>query len=723
MAKKWIQKAINPAHRGYCTPMTKKTCTPRRKALARTLKKMARNRKKQEGGEVEYYPTYSEGGWLQGLQSGATAGSAGGAWGTLIGAVAGGVTGAIEEGRIKGGEEPSELAAILMGTPGGSEWATSMYGQQELEKSQALLKRESDDAMLGYKDPNTYWSGYKQLGGMTTPIEVEGNELETTGGVINKNFIGKPTHAQGGFTYPAQPGKTIIPANASNAYEKEDVGTRKLMESAFKWNQYGRERQEEEYCRGGKIRGRRRFQGGGPIGYLENIYDYFMEETPGKKYWRESEEKEKKKATKERKPVTGQYTVLGHPITEEDVERAISGKGMYSFPKNYWRDVAMGPFSTVPDVSMKELPTSELNRYQHATFFDYESPTSMAAKKEIARRRREMFKPQLEQRFAGGGLTRSKGFPIPKKAQQGAYTTPPSVYDSYYGYGEYGAPWSEAGYMPTLTPQLESIPDVERDIPFYWENRYAKPTAKAPEDITSHYTETRTGAGGVPYMPSAPLEEMKTTDPSIIPYSATYGKQPQTGTDWTGVGSKALQYAPAIYDIGRGLLDRPELYDKGEYMTKEKIPYRDVDMRPVISGIESTAATGLKAWRDIGRGRIPYQKGALAITTGTMKAKAEAMMKEQMINIENKYKVDVRNLGVDQANKRLSLAIEDLNRRAKAKGSEYIGKGLEGVSGIAQLSEQTKGLKSKDAMLIDVFCSMYPKECNLAKQSTYYGRE
>jgi hypothetical protein len=40
----WIQGAINPAHRGYCTPMSKKTCTPRRKALARTLKKMARRR-------------------------------------------------------------------------------------------------------------------------------------------------------------------------------------------------------------------------------------------------------------------------------------------------------------------------------------------------------------------------------------------------------------------------------------------------------------------------------------------------------------------------------------------------------------------------------------------------------------------------------------------------------------------------------------------------------
>lgn len=35
----WIQKAINKDHKGYCTPMTKKTCTPHRKALAKRFKK------------------------------------------------------------------------------------------------------------------------------------------------------------------------------------------------------------------------------------------------------------------------------------------------------------------------------------------------------------------------------------------------------------------------------------------------------------------------------------------------------------------------------------------------------------------------------------------------------------------------------------------------------------------------------------------------------------
>ena len=42
--KNWIQKAVNPKHKGFCTPMSKPTCTPKRKALARTFKAMAKNK-------------------------------------------------------------------------------------------------------------------------------------------------------------------------------------------------------------------------------------------------------------------------------------------------------------------------------------------------------------------------------------------------------------------------------------------------------------------------------------------------------------------------------------------------------------------------------------------------------------------------------------------------------------------------------------------------------
>lgn len=53
--KHWIQGAINPAHKGYCTPMSKPTCTGHRKALAMMFKK-------KHGFHKE------DGGYLQGME-------------------------------------------------------------------------------------------------------------------------------------------------------------------------------------------------------------------------------------------------------------------------------------------------------------------------------------------------------------------------------------------------------------------------------------------------------------------------------------------------------------------------------------------------------------------------------------------------------------------------------------------------------------------------------
>lgn len=53
--KNWIQGAVNPEHKGYCTPMSKPTCTPRRKALARRFKKGIEDEGVQEGINVRTF--------------------------------------------------------------------------------------------------------------------------------------------------------------------------------------------------------------------------------------------------------------------------------------------------------------------------------------------------------------------------------------------------------------------------------------------------------------------------------------------------------------------------------------------------------------------------------------------------------------------------------------------------------------------------------------------
>jgi hypothetical protein len=59
MGKEKTFMGINPDHKGYCTPMSKPTCTPSRKALAKRLKpggdlyKGKTMKKKQQGGPLK----------------------------------------------------------------------------------------------------------------------------------------------------------------------------------------------------------------------------------------------------------------------------------------------------------------------------------------------------------------------------------------------------------------------------------------------------------------------------------------------------------------------------------------------------------------------------------------------------------------------------------------------------------------------------------------------
>lgn len=48
----WIQKAVNPKHKGWCTPMSKPTCTGKRRQFALMMKKKHGFHKKQHGGQA-----------------------------------------------------------------------------------------------------------------------------------------------------------------------------------------------------------------------------------------------------------------------------------------------------------------------------------------------------------------------------------------------------------------------------------------------------------------------------------------------------------------------------------------------------------------------------------------------------------------------------------------------------------------------------------------------
>jgi len=141
--KHWIQKAVNPKHRGFCTPMTKSTCTPKRKALAMTFKKHhgfhenggVQGQQDQQGnmngnaasmigsgagmlsGYVGQFTEGSDTGNVAGsAMKGISAGAALGPWGMAGGAVLGTVSGLMSNKAKHKAENEAELAAMRQRT-------------------------------------------------------------------------------------------------------------------------------------------------------------------------------------------------------------------------------------------------------------------------------------------------------------------------------------------------------------------------------------------------------------------------------------------------------------------------------------------------------------------------------------------------------------------------------------------------------------------------------
>lgn len=127
MAEKWIQKAINPKHVGWCTPMTKSTCTGARRRLAQRFKSGDLSKKnKQEGGVVE-------------------SGSKLGKISTIAGLVGTGleITGAIGDSVTK-----AMIDKILAGSPEQSDIRSAKDAVSELKRRQSGARRAETTGSL-----------------------------------------------------------------------------------------------------------------------------------------------------------------------------------------------------------------------------------------------------------------------------------------------------------------------------------------------------------------------------------------------------------------------------------------------------------------------------------------------------------------------------------------------------------------------------------------------
>lgn len=167
-------------------------------------------------------------------------------------------------------------------------------------------------------------------------------------------------------------------------------------------------------------------------------------------------------------------------------------------------------------------------------------------------------------------------------------------------------------------------------------------------------------------------------------------------------GTNAVgQALPTIYNLGQGLLGKPDLTDYRNYQLKNKMGYRDVNFDPIKRGIEQQAnITRQNIKSASGGGAGAYLSNITQAGANTQNQLSNAMMEAQRYNNAGRQAADQFNIGLDQYNMNQRMSIEDRNARAKAKGSEYLGRGLEGVSGLTQRDtyQASQGKNQQDVL-------------------------
>lgn len=224
MAKsgKWIQKAVNPKHKGYCTPMTKKTCTPRRKALARTFKKHHGFHKAEDGMQMQQQQPIAQGTPEQGGQKQME---------QLMAMVA---------QALQQGASPEQVLQMLVQQGVPQQVAQQVIAQvmQQLQGAQQQQPQEEmQQAPQGAMGIRIKKAALGTGVGALNPAENALNQSGFSAEIPTRQFsnAGLPMYLQGQLTPPLQKGQISIPDARLTNYG--NVGTAEQQEQQTQQSQ------------------------------------------------------------------------------------------------------------------------------------------------------------------------------------------------------------------------------------------------------------------------------------------------------------------------------------------------------------------------------------------------------------------------------------------------------------------------------------------------------
>lgn len=181
--------------------------------------------------------------------------------------------------------------------------------------------------------------------------------------------------------------------------------------------------------------------------------------------------------------------------------------------------------------------------------------------------------------------------------------------------------------------------------------------------------------------------------------------EPESSYDYGNLAYNIAAYAPTIYNLGKGIFGKPKLEDPRKYMSSSYQTYKPIDETRVNKTFADQYALDRASIGELPVGTQMSNRLALANRYYDVASKANEMTQSQ--NMANKLAVDQYNEGINQYNRQMLAGINAQNQANIDKRSEYIGKGLEGLSNIAQSNRLMSNTAAMDQLKIPVLRDIY----------------
>lgn len=193
---------------------------------------------------------------------------------------------------------------------------------------------------------------------------------------------------------------------------------------------------------------------------------------------------------------------------------------------------------------------------------------------------------------------------------------------------------------------------------------------------------------GMKYNPTS-INFQPSNDISGVAGTNKYSTSPSQPVDWNkaaNIGEKALEYSPAIYNMARGLFDKPLSLNENDYLVKDRVD------APVLTG--DAGRRDLLRGYNLGKYNNRQLGGTQAGMNNLFNTYADATSKFNE-NLENtnkvaKFEASKYNIENKFRNSQTKLGIKQFNEQNKAEKRNQVSKALTQGSDILQNERNNK---------------------------------